>query len=62
MCLTMIPMRFVSLEKGKFASISYFYSSSVGREITKSFFPLSLRMKPSSYANFTRAISSGLEA
>jgi hypothetical protein len=58
----MIPMRFVSLENGKFAKISYFSSYSVGREIVKSFLPLYFKMKPSSYANLTKAISSGLDA
>lgn len=62
MCLTMIPMRFVSLENGKFAKISYFSYYSVGREMVKSFLPLSFKIKPSSSANLTKAISSGLDA
>lgn len=58
----MMPMRFVSLEKGKLARISYFSSSWLGLVTISSFLLLSFMMKPSSYANFTKAISSGLEA
>lgn len=56
MCLTMIPIRFVSLENGKFANISYYYCYSVGSIIEKVFFPLYFRINPSYYANFTNAI------
>jgi len=58
----MIPMRLVSLEKGKLASTSYFYSYYAGLLTISSSLLRSLSTKPSSSANLTRAISSGLEA
>lgn len=58
----MVPILFVSLEKGKLAKVSYYSIVLRGVSISTNYFCLPLRKYPTDSANLTKAISSGLEA
>lgn len=61
-CFTIIPMRFVSLLKGKMFRISYFNYFPEGNSTVMSVWVRDFNMMPNFYTILTKVISSGLEA